>query len=134
MNECQWQCPDCGERNHRDHEGLDVCVQCGTEVATYYHPGLQDRLVVKWWRSTRIASESQRPPLAPRTCSASGDHPQPECSRKRELQRNRELNVIVGPAKRTPEEIRKAYQEADEIIAAPENSDPTRTPTLEWLE
>lgn len=134
MNECQWQCPDCGEHNRREYEGLDECDKCGTEVATSYHPGLQDRLIVKWWRSDRIASESQRPPLAPLTCSASGDNTQPVCSRNREHQGKRELKLIMGPAKRSPDQIRKAHQEADQIVQACENETPGRVPSLAWLE
>lgn len=134
MNECQWQCPDCGMENVRDHEGLDQCDKCGTEVATCYHPGLEERLVVKWWRSARITIESQQPPLAPRTCSASSDSTQTECSRKRETKGKRELNVIAGPAKRTPNQVAKARREADEILEACENETPNHPPTLDWLE
>lgn len=44
-----WRCPVCGWSNNRDHEGLDKCDKCSTEIATAYGPWA-DELLVKWCR------------------------------------------------------------------------------------
>lgn len=46
----------------------------------------------------------------------------------------RPLNVVVGPEKRSLDEMRKAHQEADALVEECEALPQNRKPSLDWFE